>query len=238
MTAAACTLTYGSKTIPYRLVRRERRTLQISVLPNMSVEVVAPKSADAFAIQQRVSERAPWIVRQIEYFRQFHPRTPKRRYVGGETHLYLGRRYRLRIIKCSITSVKMVGGYIEIATPHPANRKSNRSLLEAWYHERARKQFHERLDVCLSRFEGSGKFRPHALIVRLLQQRWGSMSTAGRLVLNRALVQASVPEIDYVITHELCHRAHHNHGRKFFDLLDRVMPDWEKRKRSLERRLA
>ena len=64
------------------------------------------------------------------------------------------------------------------------------------------------------------------------------MTPAGRLVLNRALIQASVKEIDYVITHELCHRAFHHHGREFFDLLARVMPDWEARKTSLELRLA
>jgi predicted metal-dependent hydrolase len=64
------------------------------------------------------------------------------------------------------------------------------------------------------------------------------MTKTGRLVLNRSLIQASVYEIDYVITHELCHREHHHHGPKFFELLERVMPDWQSRKRSLERRLA
>ena len=235
---AAHTLTYGSKTIAYQVLRRERRTLQISVLPDMSVEVVAPRSVDDSAIRQRVSRRASWIVRQIDYFRQFHPRTPKRRYIAGETHLYLGRRYKLLIAKGPLPSVRMAGGYIEISSPLPANQKSSRQLLDAWYQEKARKHFLDRLELCLARFEVSNKFKPHALIVRLLKQRWGSMSPAGRLVLNRALVQASIPEIDYVITHELCHRAHHNHSRKFYDLLDRVMPDWEKRKRSLERRMA
>ena len=47
---------------------------------------------------------------------------------------------------------------------------------------------------------------------------------AGRLILNRSLVQASVNEIDYVITHELCHRKYHHHGPAFFELLDHIMP--------------
>jgi predicted metal-dependent hydrolase len=44
--------------------------------------------------------------------------------------------------------------------------------------------------------------------------------------------------VDYVITHELCHLAYDNHGAGFYKLLDRVMPDWEKRKTKLERQLA
>ncbi|WP_423210480.1 M48 family metallopeptidase [Paracoccus yeei] len=38
------------------------------------------------------------------------------------------------------------------------------------------------------------------------------MSPAGRLLLNRRLVQAPVDAIDYVITHELCHVAEPHHG--------------------------
>lgn len=81
-------------------------------------------------------------------------------------------------------------------------------------------------------------FRPMGLIVRQTRQRWGSMSPAGRLLLNRRLVQAPVDAIDYVITHELCHVAEPHHGATFFDLLDKVMPDWERRKQSLERAMA
>jgi predicted metal-dependent hydrolase len=60
----------------------------------------------------------------------------------------------------------------------------------------------------------------------------------GKLILNRILIRASVESIDYVITHELCHMRHNHHGGSFFDLLDRVMPDWEKRKHKLECQLA
>jgi len=64
------------------------------------------------------------------------------------------------------------------------------------------------------------------------------MSPAGRLLLNRRLVQAPVDAIDYVITHELCHVAEPYHGATFFELLDKVMPDWERRKQRLERAMA
>ena len=64
------------------------------------------------------------------------------------------------------------------------------------------------------------------------------MSRGRRLVLNLRLIEAPVDAIDYVITHELCHIPHPNHGLAFFELLDRVMPDWERRKAKLERLLA
>ena len=56
--------------------------------------------------------------------------------------------------------------------------------------------------------------------------------------MNRKLIQAPVDAIDYVITHEFRHIAEPHHGPAFFDLLNRVMPDWEKRNGRLERGMA
>jgi predicted metal-dependent hydrolase len=64
------------------------------------------------------------------------------------------------------------------------------------------------------------------------------MSPNHRLLLNRRLIQAPIDTIDYVITHELCHIAEPHHGPAFFDLLDRVMPDWDLRKERLETVMA
>lgn len=238
MTTDSLRLAYGSKTIAYRVARRDRKTLQISVLPDMSVEVVAPRGASGEEIQQRVLRRARWILRQIEFFRQFHPKTPVRRFESGETHLYLGRRYRLKIVQSRSASVKLVGGRIVIHVADPADPEAARSLFDQWQKSHARTWFERRLSLCLARFKEAESIAPKALIVRQLKQRWGSMSPAGRLLLNRALIGAAVYEIDYVITHELCHRVYHHHGPRFFELLDRVMPDWPERKAALERRMA
>lgn len=64
------------------------------------------------------------------------------------------------------------------------------------------------------------------------------MTSGGKLILNRSLIGSSIDAIDYVITHELCHIRHNHHGAEFFQLLERVMPDWKTRKIKLERQLA
>lgn len=64
------------------------------------------------------------------------------------------------------------------------------------------------------------------------------MSPAGRLLLNRRLIEAPVDAIDYVITHELCHMSESHHGAAFYELLDRALPDWGRRKQRLERIMA
>lgn len=238
MSREAGCIKYGQHLIEFDVVRRERSTLQISVDPDASVEVVAPIGASLDVICEKVRKRAAWIRRQQRYFIQFLPRTPERRYVSGETHLYLGRQYRLNVVPHIQASVRMTRGFIRVQSHSPGNAEITRKLVEEWYKERALIKLGERLEVNLLRFPVPETYRPKAVIVRQLSQRWGSMSPGSRLLLNRRLIEAPVDAVDYVITHELCHISEPNHGPRFFDLLDRVMPDWQKRKNRLEKVMA
>jgi predicted metal-dependent hydrolase len=238
MTGELHRLLIGSQPIDYRVLRRDRKTLEIAVEPDASVVIVAPAEASIEAIEQRLRRRAAWVLRQQRYFAQFLPRTPERVFVSGASHLYLGRQYRLKVVPHLQEAVKLLRGFIVVQTHRPGRAEVTRELVEAWYRERAHAKFTERLELNLLRFADPEAFRPRGLIVRQIRQRWGSMSPAGRLLLNRRLVEAPVDAIDYVITHELCHRAEPHHGAAFYELLGRVLPDWERRKQRLERVMA
>ena len=231
-------LRYGKQDIEYQVVRRARKTLEIAVESNTSVVVAAPLDASIEAIEAKLRKRAAWVTRQQRYFAQFLPRTPERRFIAGETHLYLGRQYRLKVVPHTQECVKLIRGFIVVQTHRPNCPDVARDLVESWYRGRARIKFDERIEACLQLFPEPDAFRPKGLIVRQIRQRWGSMSPAGRLLLNRRLIEASVDAIDYVITHELCHTARPHHDAAFFELLERVMPDWEWRKQRLERFMA
>ena len=229
---------FGNETIRFSVERRDRKTLSINVLPDQSIEVLAPEDANPERIVERVRKRAPWILKQLRFFDQFQPRTPERRYVAGETHMYLGRQYKLRVLPGIQNTVKMQRGQIVIWSTRPRQEQHTRDLLREWLLERAKIKFSERLLISQERFASPEKVAPQGLIIRDLSHRWGSMTKRQNLVLNRKLIGASTESIDYVITQELCHIEHSHHGREFFDLLRRVMPDWEKRKLKLERQMA
>lgn len=46
-------------------------------------------------------------------------------------------------------------------------------------------------------------------------------------MLNPHLVKAPKDCVDYVLTHELCHIAEHNHSEQFWRLLGQQIPDWK-----------
>jgi predicted metal-dependent hydrolase len=238
MKCVQCSIDYGKHSIRYTVVRRPRKTLEIAVEPDSSVSIAAPVSASLENIAAKVRKRAPWILAQQRYFDQFNPRTPSRQYVSGETHLYLGRQYRLRVVRSQASSVKLTRGIIEIQSCHPDSSSETRALLDNWYRAKARMKFLERIEACMGRFSPPGAVTPGGLAILAMQRRWGSMSAGGRLSLNLRLIQAPTDGIDYVITHELCHRIEPSHSPRYFRILKRAMNDWEKRKKRLEQVLA
>lgn len=232
-TATCSTVTYGSETIHYQLFYAVRKTLQIAVHPDGAVIIKAPVGTKFEEIEMRVHKRAGWIKRKLDYFRQFDPRTPARRYVGGETHLYLGRQYRLKVSIGERGEVKLIRGYFQVMVKDTTSSDKVKRLLEAWYAKKATKRFMESFERCWPAFERLSLPRPR-LQIRRMKTRWGSLSSSGTLTLNTDLIRSPRECIDYVITHELCHLQFPDHGPGFYRLLEQVMPDWEKRKQKLE----
>lgn len=225
-------IVFGTETIGYEIrFLPTRRTLGIEVHPDLSVVVRAPTNCDLDTIQTRVGKRASWISKQLTNFQRYSPRTPARQYVSGETHLYLGRQYRLKLVSGEPASVKMNRGHLVLTLPGKADPDRVKALLHRWYLDHARQVFIAVLDEFLPRFKGCQRPR---LTVRAMQSRWGSLSQAGAMTLNANLVRAPRACIEYVVTHELCHLKHRDHDARFFRLLGQVMPDWEKRKQRLE----
>lgn len=155
--------------------------------------------------------------------------------MSGESHLYLGRQYRLKVIRHVQKGVKLERGTLLVQTHYPERPDVTRDLVEEWYSERAKLKFNERLATCLDLFPDPEFFQPKGFLIRQMVSRWGSMTPAGTLVLNKQLVKAPLSSIDYVIVHELCHMQYPDHSSNFYGFLERIMPDWEKRKMSLER---
>ena len=229
-------ITYAGKSIPFHLSYSNRKSIEIAVHPNGLVTVKAPEETDKNLIQRRVYKRARWIRRQIRYFAQFDPRTPERRFVGGESHLYLGKKYRLKIRQAETDKVLLKHGFFHIATVN--NEPEHIAiLLEEWYRSKANIYFLKVFEECWYPFHKKVVDKP-TLKIRNMKTRWGSLSSKGSLTLNLELIKAPRECIEYVVIHELCHLFHPNHGAEFYNLLERMLPDWIKRKHKLEMSLS
>ncbi|MFA0476895.1 M48 family metallopeptidase [Vibrio breoganii] len=232
---------YGDEAVCYEVVRKpavegKKRKIAIKVNPNCEVVINAPDDALRDDIHLAVMKRAKWIYDALKEFRGHLEYVQPKSYVSGEMQFYLGRRYVLKVIEDreAISSVKMQRGKLLVTLNRFNDDKQalTKALVSRWYQIRAERVFHERLSELLpqaSWVKGIPSFR-----VLPMTKQWGSCSAKGTLMLNPHLIKAPKECIDYVILHELCHIAEHNHSDKFWRLLTSVMPEWKEVKSRLD----
>ena len=225
---------FGSKKIDFIVSFSNRKTLGITVMPDLSVKVNAPVDSSIEKVKEKLHKKAPWIIKQQSFFLSFQPRITERKYVSGETHFYLGRQYRLKINTGNIFSVKLKGQFLIVTTD---DRLLTKVLMKSWYLTHARSIFKKIADPLIENFK-KYHIEPSSIVLREMPTRWGSCTPKGKIILNPELIKAPKGCIEYVIIHELCHLIHHDHTQKFIDLQTKEMPDWEKWKNKLERLLA
>jgi predicted metal-dependent hydrolase len=82
---------YGTRKITYNLHRQDRKRMRIVVAPELTVDVFAPASADGAQVQAAVMKKAAWIARKLDALERYHPLPAPKKYISGETLIYLGR---------------------------------------------------------------------------------------------------------------------------------------------------
>ncbi len=224
---------YGSEEVEFDLFYLDKKHLSISVTPDSQVKVYAPAGKTLDQVLARVRRRMPWIIKQKRHFNKFKPPLPPRQYVSGETHIYLGRQYRLKVIRAKEESVKLKGKYLYVRTPDRNDSERIKVLVENWYNEHARAVYEKKLEGCYQVARKYGVPYP-GIKMRRMKTRWGSCSKSGDILLNTELIKAPIHCVEYVIMHELCHMKVRNHDKEFYKLLSRCMPDWKRRKKRLE----
>ena len=222
---------FGSTTIDYDIEFAQRKTLSICVNPEGSVHLKAPIEANLEQIRKKVYKRANWILRQKRFFESFGIPTTKRQFVSGESHLYLGRQYMLRLKESDVNAVHYQNNIIEIECRH---KRDAGILLQTWYRQRANIKFQEYAKPIIEKFSVYG-VKPQSISIKKMDKCWGYCTTEGNITLNPRLICAPRCCIEYVITHELCHLIYRNHTKEFYALLSKEMPHWEKYKNKLER---
>jgi len=224
---------YGSHQIEFQLKYSNRKTLGITVKPDLTVNVSAPRTASLQTVKEKILKKASWIIKHQNYFKSFHPLTPQRRYVNGESHLYLGRHYRLKIKKSLRSEVKIISGFMNVGLNNHFDKNAVQKTIETWYEERAEIIFNKiLLDLHPVLERNHIPLKP--LSIRLMKSRWGSCTASKRIIINTSLIKAPKKCIEYVIIHEMCHLKHPNHGKSFYSLQSKLMPDWEYWKNKLE----
>lgn len=223
---------FGNQTILYTLKTSQRRkTLSISVDQD-GVSVISPSEISFGKIESTLHKKARWIIKQISDFSEMNTNVSQRNFLSGEKLPYLGRHYRLKIIKTDKVkpSFRFFQGRFVAELSKDIPEDDYRNLLYPlyvdWVKQKAYGFTHDRLQ----RFTLKLQQEPQKVVIKEQEQRWGSCTPAGTILLNWRIFLAPTSIIDYVLAHELVHLKHMNHSKEYWDTLRMLLPDYEQRK--------
>jgi len=218
----------GARIVAYRLARRRRRSLALTI-DERGLRVGAPLHAALAEIENFIRANAEWIARKLD------------EHAAGSNRRHLAVRDGTRL--------PVLGGEVPVRVGVGANRvhwAADACLIAARpdadldllarraLQRRALEVFAERLAVYADRM---GRAAPR-LALSTARTRWGSCSRDSGIRLNWRLIHLPLHLIDYVVAHELAHLVEMNHSPRFWAEVGRLYPGWHEARGELKARAA
>ncbi len=100
--------------------------------------------------------------------------------------------------------------------------------------ENLRRAARETIPAIVERYSKIMELRPTSIKITSAKKRFGSCSSKNGLCFSWRLMAYPTEAIEYVVVHELAHIKHHNHSTKFYKLIEKYMPDYKERQKSLK----
>jgi predicted metal-dependent hydrolase len=225
---------YENNVIEYEIIRRKRKTIGIQITPEGKVKVSSPLGVADKTIQDILYKKANWIISKLRWVKEMDKNFKEKEYISGELIQYLGKTYMIEVCedeKLIGIRVVLVDNRFKVSiNPNINGEKRNiliKNAIEEWLKRNAKVIFEER-----TRYY-SEKLNLKYNVIRIKDQKtlWGSCSSQGNLNYNWRLVMAPLPILDYVVVHEVCHLKQRDHSKRFWELVEYIMPDYaDKRK--------
>jgi predicted metal-dependent hydrolase len=233
----------GHACVSYVLRRGRRRTIGFAI-DDEGLRVSAPRWAPLAEIEAALQEKARWILDKLAASQERQRQLAAARidwrdgaqlpYLGRPIVLQLDPRQRQGRTVALLDAGDAVPPTLWIGLPREATAQQLRDATQAWLMGQARRHFNARLDHFAPRLD----VRWQRLALSSARTRWGSASSDGSIRLNWRLIHFSPALIDYVVVHELAHLHEMNHGARFWQHVQRVLPDYAERRGALRQALA
>lgn len=213
------------------VIRKDIKNIHLGVYPpNGKVRVSVPSKVKDATLRLYIISKLSWINKQkLKFSRQ--ERQEKREYVSGESHYFLGKRYRLNVVRSNpIQKVEVRRGYIDLYVKPNASTKNKEGIMDAFY----RKELEKQVQVFTKKWEKKTGIEVRKVRIKKMKTRWGTCIPAReRIWINLELAKKPLHCLEYILVHEMVHFLERNHSERFIQLMDSFMPSWRQYREEL-----
>jgi predicted metal-dependent hydrolase len=220
--------------IKVEVVRKDIKNLHLGVYPpHGRVRVAAPLVVGDEAVRLAVIDKLGWIRRQKAKFAE-QPRQSQREMVNGESHYFLGQRYRLRVHEQEAPARVAVRGIatIDLFVRPGTTADQREAVLLRWHRE----QLKVLIPPLLEKWQPILGVQVADWGIKKMKTKWGSCNPATRRVwFNLELAKKPVQCLEYIAVHELVHLLERHHNDRFAGLIEAHVPQWRQYREMLKK---
>ncbi len=209
--------------------KRRRKTISLHIKEGGEIVIRAPHQASKREIEEFIGEREAWVVEKLTEEKERRKELQKA-FIPGEKFLYLGELYPLEIDETGHKELPLKLSFGNFVLNRDCLEQA-RDLFIEWYKREAKEKIEGRVRYYSSRLN----LFPRGTRITGAKSRWGSCSRDDRLSFSWRIVMAPLRVIDYILVHELVHIREKNHSGRFWDALERILPDYRERRSWLKK---
>jgi predicted metal-dependent hydrolase len=186
------------------------------------ISVLAPKKLSDEEVSAIVRNKEYQVYKGLTKWKELNSMQVNREHVNGQSFLYLGRNYRLAYVDETSRPIQLKNGLFLIDRSYKSKVKE---LFTEFYRQKGLEKVKERIKL----YQSKMGLIPKRIRTLDLKNRWASCSHVGNLNFHWKTMMAPLSVLDYIIVHEMAHLRHKKHSQTFWNEVDKIMPDYQKR---------
>ena len=218
------------KILGYEVHRKKVKNINLRIKPNMEIYISVPMNLHRDYIENFIRSKKEWIKSVLKKVEDVKEKQKGFEYKNGEIYKFLGKEYNLIVRTGNFNGVSLKNdakSNIMILTVNEnifENIDEKKKIMEKWYFENAKKLFLKFVEKWLEILDE----HVEKVAIKPMKTRWGSCNYVKKYInLNTELIKRTPFEIEYVILHELTHLKYPNHGKGFYNYIERYMPNYK-----------
>lgn len=224
--------------VAYTIIRSTRKSVTMSLKGEYEIEVKAPKFMPEFLIKQFIKKNTEWIFNQTTRLQQNKKNTLIPEFKTREVISFFGKKYEITLSTSPLAKIPRIyflkDSFQIIIHPDLTEKKKEKELrkfFKDWCFRNMKEKLHERVAFWAEKMQVTY----NTIRIKDVKGHWGSCSSKKNLNFNYRISLLPIEGIDYIIIHELSHLTEMNHSRRFWDIVERYMPDYKSVRASLKK---
>ena len=200
--------------------KSKRKTISIFIERDGSVSARIPEKLSDEEIKDILKAKEYQIFKNLAEWEQLNANAIEREYVNGQSFLYLGRNYRLKLVDEKFNELRFIRNTFLLS-------KENKYNAKEFFVQFYKKKLNSKIHPIIERYKNQLGVQPNQIKVMELQNRWASCMANGNVNFHWKCAMAPIDVLHYIVVHELAHLIHNNHTHAFWNEVDKILPNYD-----------